>query len=103
MGGIAIGKCADKQALVDVVKDVLIWERMPLEELKQECKQRGLARSDGRDAIVNRLRNHLNRELEYEAHGIPVLQLRGDPKALEQVVEQYDYIDKMTMEDLVEC
>merc|ERR1712060_724166 len=59
--------------------------------------------SDGRDMIVTRLRNNLNRDLEYEAQNIPVLRLRGDPKALEQVVEQYDYIDKMSMDDLVEC
>lgn len=95
-----------KRELVDRLTKLLVWQRVPVAELKKECAQlhiavvglRGKGEDEQRQELVALLFHNMCREA-WEARGIPVRRL-GSMQVAAAVVEQHARLDNMSAECL---
>mmetsp|Transcript_45838 Transcript_45838/g.130870 ORF Transcript_45838/g.130870 Transcript_45838/m.130870 type:complete len:1393 (+) Transcript_45838:130-4308(+) len=89
------------QALVDRIREVLIWQHMTLEDLKEDCRERKVffLEGDNRETIIKGLLDVQDRHAEMELLGVPKQLLRDD-SAAKELYEQYKEVDTMALADL---
>jgi len=105
--GLPRGVGTDRGALLKALKKLVVWAVLPLPELQQECKLRGLedpsaedlkgTDEDQRHQWIQHLRVDTFRSL-YEAKGVPVGRL-GTLRA-SRLASLYDSLDDLTTEEL---
>jgi len=97
-----------KEALVGRLKKFFVWEELPLEELKAECKKSKVDISDIEKLSDDKARclDLFNRLVvnecvtAWEKHGIPVTKI-GSLEATARVVEQLEQLGGMTNMELM--
>lgn len=89
-----------KQDMVDRLRDVAVWEALPMTELQRECAERGVPIRDVRGNANDRQREMLDRLLHHscmlawDAKGVPASRL-GSFEAAAQLVRRFEYIDNL--------
>ncbi|CAK0872805.1 unnamed protein product, partial [Prorocentrum cordatum] len=105
--GLPVGSsCGDSQALVDRLRDVAVWEKLPLRQLCQQCEEAGVppprgATLEERAPCIRGLLERRDLLERCRLHGVPASRLRSAEEAA-ALCAQYEEIEQMSLGHLAQ-
>mmetsp|Transcript_109194 Transcript_109194/g.209838 ORF Transcript_109194/g.209838 Transcript_109194/m.209838 type:complete len:1279 (+) Transcript_109194:52-3888(+) len=108
MLGIAFNPQMERQANVDLLRDVLVWRQLPYVQFEQFCRQFGLGgeglllggpNTRAREEAIALMAGRKGIMINLEKAGVPMKRVK-DADSINELLAQCDYIDRFTDTEL---